>query len=87
MEDNEQKVSEDSTGSDTLKDSPNKSNSDDEQTVDSLKKKLRSTVSGYEMKIAMLDQKIQNYEAERQELINERDYAKQMHSTVIQVNL
>jgi hypothetical protein len=86
MEDSEQKVTENSNGSDTPKESPNKSSSDDDHTLDSLKKKLRSTTSGYEMKIAMLEQKIENYETERQELVSERDYAKQMHSTVLQVN-
>jgi GTPase involved in cell partitioning and DNA repair len=66
-------------------DSNKTESSESQDTVSSLKRELREFKCNYEKEIAILEQKIKNYELEKIELIQAKEQAQKMHSDVLAV--
>jgi hypothetical protein len=57
-----------------------------EASVESLTKELRATKAKYETQIAVLEQRLQNYEIERLDLIKKKDEAYSLYSDALKVS-
>ena len=84
-EDIESKPEEHNSNMDTI-DSNKTESSESQETSCSLKKELREVKWKYEKTIAILEQKIKNYELEKIELIQAKEQAQKMHSDVLAVS-